>query len=549
MQRVPDDILLEIASYLEAPHQVLPLSLTASTFISSRCTFRALVPALYAHLTLDGAAQCIRTLDMLYHHPSRARRVRSLCVRADSHERVPMRSPWIRRAPHDGYGVSAAVRRTATYLEILQRFSWEGEELPPYDDMWFALRVFCPSLKYIGACLGSMLPSPNSHLFDFADLHGFSLCFKSGFYWQYEGVTRDEAVPGYHRLWDMLIKRCPNLQELTLDGFAPHDPVDAHRLTRGRWPALRTLTLGDVVVDWHTHVNASVRRPFLAFLEAHRALADLRLLGHEQSVAAPALLTDVHADALARVEHFAGALEQLAGFQHKARLRTLAVPDAIVLREVTPLTVSGALGALHNLASLTIAFRVEHVSDNGGILRAIVAACPQLEQLDFTCACKPSFTLDTFSKTIRGLSKLRTLALRIVKSHAEDTLPECGARLARSNPRLRMFTLEFLARSVAPPTRAAPVRVVARATFELTADHHGLPVALRVAERRRRALWRAGTVVQHSVVEMRPAGYPGTRRAGLGLLLVEHSPAGEEARLLCFCGMLLVAALWGCWTF
>lgn len=46
----------------------------------------------------------------------------------------------------DGYAVSSAVRRAARRLEVLSRFVWDGEELPPYDDMWFALRISCVSL-------------------------------------------------------------------------------------------------------------------------------------------------------------------------------------------------------------------------------------------------------------------------------------------------------------------------------------------------------------------------------------------------------------------
>ncbi|KAI0038285.1 hypothetical protein FA95DRAFT_1578296 [Auriscalpium vulgare] len=295
-------------------------------------------------------------------------------------------------------------------------------------------------------------------------------------------------------LWDILIKCCPNLQELTLDGFTPHDPVEAHRLTRGRWPTLRTLTLGD---DLHTHRTGRSWR----FASSGK-----------QSVAAPALLADaVHADALARGEYFAGVLEQLAGFQHKAGLRTLAVPDAIVLCEATPLT---------NLPSLTIMFRVEHVYDNGGILRAVVAAsgCPQLEHLALRHP---------------RLSKLRTLVLRIIQSPTEDTLPgpECSARLARSNSRLRTFTLKFLAHSAAPRTRAAPARIAARRTFELTTDPHGLPVALRVAERKRR-------VLGHGCV-----AFSGDATGGLtwdSLSRLEAAACGvlEEARLLCFCRMV-----------
>jgi hypothetical protein len=45
--------------------------------------------------------------------------------------------------------VSAAVRRAARNLEVLRTFAWDGEELPPYDDMWFALRISCVAWPFV----------------------------------------------------------------------------------------------------------------------------------------------------------------------------------------------------------------------------------------------------------------------------------------------------------------------------------------------------------------------------------------------------------------
>jgi hypothetical protein len=74
-------------------------------------------------------------------HPQRARHVQSLVVRLDDNpSELGSQRRWGRRALYDGYAISAAVRRAARGMEVLQRFIWDGEELPPYDDMWFALR-------------------------------------------------------------------------------------------------------------------------------------------------------------------------------------------------------------------------------------------------------------------------------------------------------------------------------------------------------------------------------------------------------------------------
>ncbi|KAH9168241.1 hypothetical protein EDB89DRAFT_2115384 [Lactarius sanguifluus] len=486
---VPADILLEIADHLARPAEVLHLYLTSSKIAD------ALTPALYSCIILRGSAQCIHTLDMLNARPDRARHVRSLGLCPDSSG--GRASKWGRSALPVGYLVSSAVRQAARNFEVLRTFAWDGEELPPCDDMWFALRIFCPRLKFISTSLGSILPPPNSHLFDFSDLYGFSLTFKTGFYWQNDGFSRDEPVPGYDRLWNMLINRCPNLEHLAIDGHSPHAPVDAHGLVRGRWPELRSLLIGDVVFDWHVGLNTTLGRPFHAFLDAHRNLEALHLQSHAPSVSAPGVLADLHADALAKAQVLPA----------RASLKTLRIPDAIPLREGTPLSISASLAA-----TTTAPFSARSF-----------AACPRLHHLDFTIACRPSITVETFSRTIRSLGQLRTLTLCIVPSPGEDSLRACGTRLVRASPRLSSFDIVFLARS-GPHTLAWSV-VRARASFVLAADRHGLPLALHVVERRPRLLW-PGEAVHRMTLVMRPAG----TRTPLLALVMERSPAGEEAR-------------------
>jgi hypothetical protein len=112
-----------------------------SPYQSSRIA-DALTPALYSRIILRGPAQCMRTLDMLYSRPDRARHIRSLKVSPDP-VITGRASRWGRSALPDGYAVSSVVRRAARNFEVLRCFAWDGEELPPYDDMWFALRILC----------------------------------------------------------------------------------------------------------------------------------------------------------------------------------------------------------------------------------------------------------------------------------------------------------------------------------------------------------------------------------------------------------------------
>jgi|SRR5712671_3268487 len=199
----------------------------------------------------------------------------------------------------------------------------------------------------------------------------------------------------------MLIARCPNLEHLAIDGHSPHAPVDAHGLVRGRWPKLRSLLIGDVVLDWHAELNPAVgRRPFRVFLEAHRDLETLHLHSHVPGVAAPSAFSGLHADALAKVSTFSGALAQAEVLPSRASLKTLRVSDPMPLRDGTSMNVSASLAALPALVSLTIAFRLEQGYDNGSVLRAVVTACPHLRHLDFTIACRPSFTIVKHSLSI-----------------------------------------------------------------------------------------------------------------------------------------------------
>lgn len=206
----------------------------------------------------------------------------------------------------------------------------------------------------------------------------------------------------------MLIKRCPNLEHLTIDGHSPHAPVDAHGLLRGRWPNLRSLFIGDVVLDWHIGLNPALGKPFRTFLEAHRNLESLHLQSHAPSVASPSVLSDLQADALAKVTSFSGALVQAQVLPAREMLKTLRVPDAIILRDSTQLSVSSSLGLLPALTSLTIAFRLEQGFDNGSALRTIVAACPHLRHLDLTVACRPSFTVVNAPFSLPPLKKKKT---------------------------------------------------------------------------------------------------------------------------------------------
>jgi hypothetical protein len=91
------------------------------------------IPALYKSVTLVGVKQCLNTLDMLNEKPEIARHVQKLTVRPHTMRR--------RNKLRDDGLVAAAVRRTSIRLDALHTFIWDGDDMCPYDDMWFGLRM------------------------------------------------------------------------------------------------------------------------------------------------------------------------------------------------------------------------------------------------------------------------------------------------------------------------------------------------------------------------------------------------------------------------
>ncbi|KAL4243969.1 hypothetical protein ABKN59_010055 [Abortiporus biennis] len=533
---------------------------------ASSWIYATVIPSIYSTVQLEGVDQCQNTLHMLSRSPWIARHIQSLTIRPE--RRHPGREFLDTRA--HALVSSALVADAATYMDALHTFVWDGEDYLPNDRMWARLKTCCPNLRGIGTSFGSFLPSPNSHLFAFSDLSYFALNFKSGFYaHQFHVPSRDptESDPVFSRLFDMLSTRSPNLEVLVLGGTS-NEPGNFSRLAMARWPRLRSLTIGDMVFD-SSSLHPISNRNFLDFLECHPNLQSLHLLGHPDVT--PIELGLLDGGALPKLKSFTGSLSQLRALTIRgfpahvppnqrgsllsplsSTLESICFPEPMPLRDLTPLAISGVLSSLNALTSLTISFSLQSGYDSNGVLRTIVSSCPQLLHLDLTCAYKPSFYLETFSRTIRNLHKLRTLSLGIVKVPGDEPMHAGAARIALSNPRLQHFTITYLPINThisrgGLTTLPEPIE---QGKFELICDVHGIPVNLLAYERRRGG-WSSPLLdigrskMRHYVYELRPSGHPDVEKKNWGELLVERSPAGEEARLLGFCLWLLLLTVWG----
>lgn len=113
---------------------------------------------------------------MLRNRPDIARHVRELIVRPGALSTSDNQFNASERA-------SAAVRDVAMSkaLDALVKFTWDFDDLPVYDDMWFALRIWfvvfshdlcsftdlslsCGQLRYVGTSIGTRVPNLHSHV-------------------------------------------------------------------------------------------------------------------------------------------------------------------------------------------------------------------------------------------------------------------------------------------------------------------------------------------------------------------------------------------------
>lgn len=198
----------------------------------------------------------------------------------------------------------------------------------------------------------------------------------------------------------MLIKRCPNLEELSINGISSL-PTDARTLVNGRWPNLRQLSLGDVSLEWHTPTSTTgPKSPFITFLEAHPNLLSLKVSRNVPS----AHFSTLDPVTLPRLTEFSGTLEQLQALPHlHGSLKSVTFREPMQTRELTPLAVAGVLQNLTSLVELRISFVLHSMYDSSSLLRSLIASCPQIRHLELTCAHKPSFQLVSCTSTLTSL--------------------------------------------------------------------------------------------------------------------------------------------------
>ncbi|KAG2154510.1 uncharacterized protein EDB93DRAFT_1081328 [Suillus bovinus] len=570
---LPDDLLFEVTSCLSSRTDILNLALSSKYLFTSTCS------ALYAQVHLGTAEQCQRTLSMLRSRPDVARHIQKLHVRFSSASSDYM-------VDVNGITISALLRELAPKLDALHTFIWDADEIPQCDDMWFALRMSCPRLRTLGTCYGSVIPSQRSHLLEFKNLRGFSLSLKYGYYAHHTDDFQD-AVPFDVRLWDMLIRRSPNLEELHVLGGPLILDGTVHPLCNARWPLLHSLSLGDVMLDWSSGPGPmSSKRPFIAFLEAHQRLRSLRI---SRTALSPHVVPSLDQSALPLLTHFTGSLEHLQALAPShPQITHLTIEEPLIIRDLAPLLIAGVLQSLRCLTELRVAFVFHSSYESANLIRNLVSTCPGLTTLEITCARRSSFKVvcsfliaacilrslimisqDTLAKSVSYLPRLRHLRLTLVPVATGDSLRVCALHVIQAIPRLHSFALTFISASL--PLSLTPVdfgMYEESGNYVVRADEHGLPHSLSCTERRPALrlpftlpiipiplavpLLTISPFTSPSPRERKMRTqrfllnlYPITpRHGGLGLIL-ERSTAGDEARVLTVLVALSGLALWG----
>lgn len=203
-----------------------------------------------------------------------------------------------------------------------------------------------------------------------------------------------EDIPS--RFWDMILKRCPNLEELAICSFSSSARVfDFERITEGCWPKLHTLTLGSFGYqpDFTLGPPSLMSEASLGrFLDQHSELKYVRFLWNFKRWMSPDTIPmNLSPTALPVLDTFIGVYQQLAELPCPQALETLDLTCEPVYESRLG-TVCPILRRLTNLTNLDIWTHVFDPSrDHSHFFHSILVACPNLT--DFHFMCTTSFTV------------------------------------------------------------------------------------------------------------------------------------------------------------
>ncbi|RDB15634.1 hypothetical protein Hypma_004008 [Hypsizygus marmoreus] len=460
---IPPDIIREIADLL-SPTDILSLSLTSSGLR----TF--LIPALYESVTLKSSRKCRITLTMLAKRPDICAHIRKFAVRPNYYLSWPkpdeaLEEDW----------VACMIEKIAGDLTQLQTFDWDGLEVPG-DRMWGALRTSCPNLRNIFSNVGSRPLDPHSKLFQFSGLKSFSLIVRYGLHGS-ELFPPFEALP--ESFWDMLVNRCPDLEELSICSFSSSTRIfDFRPVTEGRWPNLHSLTLGSFGYQSDFTLGPTSESAFARFLDDHPSLRYIRLQWNFKRWMSPEEVPMVLSPtALPELETFIGIYQQLARLPNPDSIETVDL-TCEPLHEGRLDAICDVLRRLTSLSSLDLWTHVpEPNQDHTHLFRSILSSCPKLTDLHLMCTT--TFTakpLKQLLSQLHLLPELKRFSLTKGHKYGDESMLDSALQIVRHNPTLKQINIRWA-------REKAPNHLKQEGTYDITLGEDGTPIALMVHER------------------------------------------------------------------
>jgi hypothetical protein len=283
-----------------------------------------------------------------------------------------------------------------------------------------------------------------------------------------EGRPVVEKLP--RRLWEMLLERCPTLEELTIGGTAPSPrPFNIRHVTAGRWPRLRSLTLGDMVLQFGKDGKALLQenKAFTQFLLAHPLLQTVAFQhtggnGYPPSLSLPRF-------ALPNIKSFSGPPKYIKTLPNPKAVQELTISTLHHSISSIPPTcaILQGLPSLHSLSIwIDLSFTSCHTPhDDGSMFGMLLDCCPRLRHLDVRCFTQPTFhvvsvpvvppylphfidhNLHTFQKefsdALRHSPQLRSFSLTKIYKPTDEDMIQTANRIAHNNPNIQRFELRY----------------------------------------------------------------------------------------------------------
>ncbi|KAJ7458249.1 hypothetical protein FB451DRAFT_1142385 [Mycena latifolia] len=466
---LPEDIFREIANHLTKP-DILTLSSASSELR------KFLLPEIWSKVSKKcGSDECASVLRMLLKSPQLCVYIRDFSVGPD----------WLSWPiePTTEFWVASMIVKITPQMQNLHTFTWCGLQPPP-DYLWSTLRKSCPELRKVNCTARIREFDPQSELFQFANLTHFALCVK-----EHDGELRTPRSDLPPQLFEMLLQRCPDLEELRLQLFSSHHNLrQLSRITQGLWPRISSFHLEVSEYDPPTNSQYPRADELGAFLSAHPTITDLglyRVFGIES----PLILTPT---ALPHVSSFTGLFHDVYNLPFPTALQSLDLLNLGIFQS------SLLVPMLQRLTSLT---SLGMTVDGIGLLHDVMSVCPALEiftvQYGASCSMKQ---IKEICGALRRLPRLHTLTLSTQYRVTDATMLACALELLAHN--LRLCEIHLISVSDKGWKQSGDYKIVGQSRF-LDAKEFGRRTLGGTFSRRFRYALDGGGSVSKGLAKMR----------------------------------------------